>query len=81
MQDNTYLPRNFATLGLLRIQQPVFMVYRIKEFFSLHKLGQEALRIHHNLFKRTVVFVVNSCSVIIAEFLLNDYLKAINKNH
>lgn len=49
MQDNTYLPRNFATLGSLELQPPVFTDYiQIKRFkFSLRKLGQKALRILH----------------------------------
>jgi len=52
MQDNTYLPRNFATLGSLELQPPVFTDYiKISLFqFSLRKLGQKALRILHYLF-------------------------------
>lgn len=38
MQDNTYLPRNFATLGSLELQPPVFTVYGLILFliFSFH---------------------------------------------
>ena len=62
MQDNTYLPRNFATLGSLELQPPVFTDYIQKKYFlffsflffsfelSLRKLGQKSLRILHYLF-------------------------------
>lgn len=46
MQDNTYLPRNFATLGSLELQPPVFTDYiLIKKISLIRKLGQESLRI------------------------------------
>lgn len=54
MQDNTYLPRNFATLGSLELQPPVLTGYKSKKhnflIISLRKLGQKSLRIHHDLF-------------------------------
>lgn len=34
MQDNTYLPRNFATLGSLELQPPVFTDYTL-QFYLL----------------------------------------------
>lgn len=50
MQDNTYLPRNFATLGSLELQPPVFTDYGCLHSLSLRKLGQKSLRILHYLF-------------------------------
>lgn len=81
MQDNTYLPRNFATLGSLELQPPVFTDYiqpqKEEAKFSLRKLGQKALRILHYLFCAQLCL----WSTVAGLFLPSSFQIVIRKPH
>jgi len=73
MQDGTYPPRNFATLGPLWLQPP-FTRGSISCFhmsFLLFSTGQILDLIHHIAILQSPVFLLNSCSPHLRDTLSN----------
>ena len=64
MQDGTYPPRNFATLGPSELQPPFTEVYTGRVYVSLllNGTGQVSNPIHHITISQSSVFLINSRS-------------------
>jgi len=82
MQDTTYVPRNFATLGSLELQPSFFADYIQREIKTLYIFPTQnwtKVTANTSLFiLLTVVFVVNSYRANFAEFLKNGYSQALH---
>ena len=64
MQDGTYPPRNFATLGPSELQPPFTEAYTSREYASLllNGTGQASNPIRHVAISQSSVFLLNSRS-------------------
>ena len=62
MQDGTYPPRNFATLGPSELQPPFTEAYTLRKnaLFSLNGTGQASDPIRHIAILQSPVFLINS---------------------
>ena len=62
MQDGTYPPRNFATLGPSELQPPFTEAYtgRLHTLLLLNGTGQVSNPIRHIAISQSSVFLVNS---------------------
>ena len=67
MQDGTYPPRNFATLGPSELQPPFTEAYtrRVYALFSLNGTGQASDPIRHVSILQSPVFLLNSRSLLV----------------
>ena len=60
MQDGTYPPRSFATLGPSELRPPFTGTYKIYLFFSFYSTGQVSDFIQLNKNLQNLVFLINS---------------------
>ena len=62
MQDGTYPPRNFATLGPSGLRPPFTEAYKksLDDFFLLLSTGQVSDFIHHYYIWQNLMFLLNS---------------------
>ena len=67
MQDGTYPPRNFATLGPSELQPPFTETYTqcFHTLFLLNGTGQVSNPIHHIAILQSSVFLINSRSSLV----------------
>jgi len=67
MQDGTYPPRNFATLGPSELQPPFTETYTrcFHTLFLLNGTGQVSNPIHHIAILQSSVFLLNSRSSLV----------------